>query len=385
MLSLEWNIRNMRLSQHPKGSAAWIKSATSSALALGHPELEDIPIVRGKPAFLANAGNPIRKAWSKSERINFKRINHGYGKRFSKRVVRTMRLLEDCPIQNIGFITPVVAYATTKEEAYALARSAGTKLSRFIRNRFPHAIWLLFPEVDQVTVGSVADNILVDRGWKQGLSDKTLVYKVHFHGPIYVPGLDAQAIEAGFRCYRSGKRVSHYCGVNQVRVLPIRPDPDQTGSRPDIVGVSGYSTKKHYRPACVARMLEGYAEWMWLTHQIASDESLVQIGGVISGIHEYCAACDHYYTRGDDCRCEPVVGPDDSIGFDNVINSFKGSSPDSIVNISDQTGFLSSLNSVGSSIWNSYKKKPTVEKVTSRIFNGVSTLWWWMQNHIRGP
>lgn len=385
MLSLEWNIRNMRLSQHPKGSAAWIKSATSSVLALGHPELEGIPIVRGKPAFLANAGNLIRKEWNKSERINFKRINHGYGTRFSKRVVRAMRCLEDCPIENVGFITPVVAYVTTKEEALALARSAGAKLSRFIRNRFPHAIWLLFPEVDEVTVGSVADNILVDRGWKQGLSDKTLVYKVHFHGAIYVPGSDVSAIEAGFCFYRSGKRVRHYCGVNQVRVLPIRPDPDQTDPRPDIVGVSGYSTKKHCRPACDARMLEGYAEWMWLTHQIASDESLVQIGGVTSGIYEYCSACDHYYPRGDDCRCESVVRPDDSIGFDIVLNSFKGSSPDSIIDISDQAGLLSSLNSVGSSIWNSYQKMPTVEKVTTAVFGGFSSLLKWMKGHIRGP
>lgn len=385
MLSLEYNIRCMRLSQHPKGSAAWIKSATSSVLALGHQELEDIPIVRGKPAFLANAGNLIRKVWNKTERINFKRINHGYGPRFSKRVIRAMRCLEDCPRNNVGFITPVIAYVTTKEEAYALARSGGATLSRFIRNRFPHAIWLLFPEVDQVTVESVADDIVLDRSWKQGLSEKTVVYKVHFHGAIYVPGSDARAIEAGFHFYRSGKRVRHYSGINQVRVLPMRPDPDQTGSKPDIISVSGYATKKHYRPPCDARMLEGYAEWMWLTHQIASDESLVQVGGVTSGIYEYCSACDYYYPRGEDCRCDSVIKPDEFYGFDDDINNFKGSLAISISDIDDQTRLPLVINWVGSSIRNSYQKIPTVKKVATATIGMVSSLLKWMKGHIRGP
>ena len=138
-------------------------------------------------------------------------------------------------------------------------------------------------------------------------------------------------------------------------------EPGSRTATPDVLGVAGYATKTQFRPPVDTRMLEGFAEWVWLTHMITSDSSLIKIGGVNTGIHHYCKSCDTYHQPDDDCGCEPLFVEDDFFGFNDHSG---GTGSNTVVKVEDRTqsgpqdmtqdsplGSSLTLNSVGPTRW----------------------------------
>lgn len=88
----------------------------------------------------------------------------------------------------------------------------------------------------------IADGLVVHSGWRTGIRGDRRVYKVHFHGMIYVPGMTQRQVERAFRFGRSGKRLKRYSGHNQVRAKEMNADAN---GAPDVEGIKGYATKFH--------------------------------------------------------------------------------------------------------------------------------------------
>ncbi len=255
---LAFNIANMRLAQHKIGTEAWWRSFWLQMTALGYRELEGL-------LSAPEGASQLRAAIETKGHLS------------TTRVKRASAKLLECPSQDVSFVTVITDIARTKEEALALLKSTGDQLDRFIRRRFPKAIWLMIPEVDTLLADDIADGLVVHSGWRTGLRGDRRVYKVHFHGMIYVPGMTQKQVERAFRFGRSGKRLKRYSGHNQVRAKEMNADAN---GAPDVEGIKGYATKCHYRPPVKSRMLEGAAEWVWLTYHILSDDKLIKIGGV---------------------------------------------------------------------------------------------------------
>jgi hypothetical protein len=282
--SLEYNIRNMSAARHQIGICQWWAQLTRHLIEMDFPELENLPFVRRKPWFVANAERRSKKKRMEAASSDLGNQLWGSASGYSARVDRMLDLLHTCPIEHTSFVTAVCAIGMSTEQALALVKSEGAKLDRFIRNRFPNAIWLMFPEIDVVLAEHIELGLLPDRKWRIGVNGKTLVYKVHFHGIIYAHGITPADVESSFKYYRSGKRVKCFSGANQIRSIPLYDDPGTEEIKPDVYGVAGYSTKMHFRPPVPHRPLEGFAEWCWVNSMVSSDDSLIRIGGVRAGI-----------------------------------------------------------------------------------------------------
>ncbi len=385
MTSLEYNIQNMRMGHFKKGSDKWLKRATKVVQKLNYDELSDLDVRRGKPWFLQDSGPVLRGLWKARKSGVPKGKARRASDRFSGRALKAMRKIHECSLGNVGYATVVTSISLTKEQALQAVQTDGQSVSRFIRNRFPHAIWIMFPEVEQVLVEDVADDLLLDRSWREGMADKAVCYKVHFHGMIYVPGGVPRSIELGFHTHRSGKRISRFSGVNQVRVLPMYADPDEKDVRPDVIGVAGYSTKKHYRPPTDERMLEGYAEWVWLTDKIASNPNLVITGGVNGPIKDYCSSCHSFFPIDDTCQCGPLCEVDDFYGFQQISNECPSTSvhQEQVEKLpSDGHSFL---NWIGLSHYDEYPILHGVKKMVARVARPVFAGVAWLTGQIRGP
>lgn len=256
--ALAFNIANMRLAQHKIGTEAWWRSFWHQMVGMGYRDLEGI-------LSATEGASELRSAIESKGHLS------------TMRVERASAKLLECPQQDVYFVTVITDIARTKEEALALLKSTGGQLDRFIRRRFPNAIWLMIPEVDILLADKIADGLVVHSGWRAGLRGERRVYKVHFHGVIYAPGLSREQVEEAFHVGRNGKRLKRYSGHNQVRAKEMNANAN---GAPDVEGVKGYAAKFHYRPPVVPRMLEGAAEWVWLTYHILSDDKLIKIGGV---------------------------------------------------------------------------------------------------------
>lgn len=154
---------------------------------------------------------------------------------------------------------------------------------------------VLFPEVDQKVAKNV-DTALIPRvGWKVVYDPDQRIYKIHFHGLIYVPGFSPSGIEEAFRINKNGKRNRSYSGANQVRVIPVDEAPGYDDGTPDVEGVAGYSTKYQCRPPVMARMLEGFVSWLVVTYAIINNPKTTVVVGARKGIKVKCEACDTYH------------------------------------------------------------------------------------------
>jgi len=343
MIALEHNIENLRMGRLKLGSDKWLRKATQVAVKLGYQDMIGIEIRDGKPWFVARSQSMLRQLWIESAKANPKKKRRGEAPKHSPRVQRVIGKLMDCPRENVAFLTVVTTIAVTKEDTLHQVKTDGAKLDRFIRKRFPHAVWLMLPEVDAYQAKKISVDLVLDNSWRKGVQPNTLVYKVHFHGIIYVPGISPSKVEAMFKGYKNGKRVKHYAGNNQVRALKMNTEPGSNSNQPDCQGVVGYATKRHYRPPTTHRMLEGFVDWVWITNKLASNDKYTVIGGVAGPIHEYCPTCDLYHPSMPKCECEPVIEYDDF--FDEDIGSPNNSSEDDSFGmdsecISDQASYL---------------------------------------------
>ena len=309
--SLQFNILNMRIKQHAIGSPKWWKSLISGMVKLGCEELADIPFSYGKPTFLRRKGVDWHDLWYKTGKDNPKRKRRGEPPRFSRRVTKAVNTLRETPKGRVAFLTTINAIGLSAWEALDLVGSEGRRLESFIRRRFPHAVFVLFPEVDLLLAKNVKTDLLPDRSWRRNTPDNHVVYKIHLHGLISVPGMTPPEVERAFKFTKSGKRSRLYSGNNQVRALPLEKEPGSRSSTPDVLGIAGYATKLHYRPPVKERMLEGFAEWVWLNHRITSDAGLIRTGGTNHAVMDYCRDCECHFPIGDLCKCEPVFEQDD--------------------------------------------------------------------------
>lgn len=373
--SLQFNVWNMQVGRHKIGSSRWWSALIKNLVKLGYSELANVPFFRGKPAFLRGKHNSLRGLWNKSANTCPGKKRRGQPPRFNRRVMRILDLLKKCPLGYVSFVAVVTSIALTKEEALAFAKRDGERIDRFIRNRFDHPIWIMMPEVDLHLAKPIRTDLLADRAWRVGVADNRMVYKVHFHGIIYVPAKTASDVEAAFKTGRNGKRSKVYSGNNQVRAIQMDREPGNRTPTPDVYGVAGYATKTHYKPPVDRRMLEGFGEWVWLNHMITSDASLIRIGGFNAGIHHYCKSCDTHHRSDDDCECEPLIVEDDFYGFDDEPDA---TSSDAVTgemsglhrqDVTDDrvSGLSSILNSLGLTSWIAGGFLPFVEKLVTLL------------------
>lgn len=255
----------------------------------GYEEVERICAGRRIPPFIAKRLDPQHKAWinSKKNNADVKRI--GKAPIHSARMSKGLNVLRDAPPSQLGFITVVTEFAGSEADAIRQAVTSAFNLSSFIRRRFDHAVCVLCPEVDQKVAKIVDAALLPQVGWKVLFDPEQRIHKIHFHGLIYVPGHSPADVEAAFKLNRNGKRNLGYSGANQVRVISVEEAPGCDDRTPDIDRVAGYTTKYHFRPPVMARILEGFISWLVVTDAIINDPKATVVVGVqrvnVSDIH----------------------------------------------------------------------------------------------------
>ena len=197
-----------------------------------------------------------------------------------------MNVLMDAPLGQLGFATVVASFEGTEEEAIAEAEKQAKRLEQFIRRRFKDAVSLMFPEVDLKVAKDVNAALLPTVGWKLRFDPKQRIFKIHFHGLIYVPGYNPSDIEQAFKRTANGKRSRLYSGANQVRVIPVEEAPGFDDGTPDVEGDAGYSNKYVYNPPVKARMFEGLASWLIVIDAILKNSKTIVVTGVRAGVRK---------------------------------------------------------------------------------------------------
>lgn len=386
--SLQFNIWNMQVGSLKVGTRQWWNAMLRTLNDVGFDELASVASYRGKPWFLRNHGNFYKQL---SSRIG----SNNTGKHKPKLVPQTTMRLEralsragKCNRNRMSFLTVVTSVALTKESALEHVKAEGNRLDRFIRNRFPHAIWIMFPEVDLKLAKNVSRDLIPDRSWKRGVGDNHLVYKVHFHGMIYVPSMDNRQVERSFLIGRSGKRSKVFSGTSQVRALEVNQSSVGNEADPDVMGITGYSTKCHFKPPVETRMIEGFAEWVWLTDKIMSDQSLILIGGTRGEIQEYCGRCQCHSPKGTICSCSMDSKTESDSGSTEAQSDSNDSVPDSVcdeTSPSPEIGLTTILNSDDAGHCDKYEKPRAVEKNVKGFFASFWRLASLFFGFVRGP
>lgn len=309
--SLKKSILNQRIAQHKIGSLPWKAALNRAHAEHGFEAPGDVLGVRKKRRRTSTARDQARTAKGKS---NSKQPARRERQMLKPRVERAIAELELCPAENLHFLTVVTAFATSLDDAKKQIVEGGLRLNRFMRRRFKHAKWLLFSEVDQLLSKDVAVDILSDPKWKDDIPGNFLLYKVHFHGPVFVPGMNSHEVEAAFKRTESGKISKLYRGNKQVRVIPVRIVEDAGKKTPDVKGVVGYSTKFFFKPPVISRMFEGYPEWVDLARFIKSDSRSTLIGGFDRVISDDRLPCDDTLSVDRDCDVNHTCGPCPPLG-----------------------------------------------------------------------
>lgn len=390
MNSLAYNIDNMRVAHHSIGSAGWTKALIRHLRRAEYTELADVEIVNGQPWFLSEARQGLSKIWDTQGDDDVPTKESSIPQVFSSRVQKHVEILRVCPSKHLSFVTTVNAVATSKEEALKLVLDQGLTLNRFIRRRFKHAIWVIFPEVDIKMAQEVSDDLLLDRGWRTGTNENTLVYVVHFHGVLYAPGQEPHQVEDAFQRYSDGRRVKHFSGVNQVRAIHLYQQPGGDMEQPDVVGVAGYATKRHYRVPSPARMLEGFPEWVWLTDKIASTESLIITGGGNGAVHVVCTECDAFHPVDSNCVCGITSLDLRSVSDHNDRLRAQVSQDETVKGSQEQSDIIAnenplSLNSAELTIWCSGKITWVAKNILGLVNTVTRRVLTWAFPYIRPP
>lgn len=309
--SLKKSILNQRIAQHKIGSPPWKAALNRAHAEHGFEVPGDVLGARKRRKRTYTARD---QAWIVKGKRNSKQHAQRERRKLKPRVERAMAELELCPAENLHFLTAVTAFATSLDDAKKQIVEGGLRLNRFMRRRFKHAKWLLFSEVDEVLAKDVAADILPDPKWKDDIPGNFLLYKIHFHGPVFAPGMNSYEVEAAFKRTGSGKISKLYRGNKQVRVIPIRIMEDAGKKTPDVNGVVGYSTKFFFKPPVMSRMFEGYPEWVDLTQFIKSDSMSTLIGGFDRVISDDRLPCDDHLSVDRDCDANHTCGPCPPLG-----------------------------------------------------------------------
>lgn len=384
--TVKHNIANMGIGQTKLGSVKWIKRLLDVLRGENISELRDIigteenPIT---PDFINSRWHGVLKS------IAGIRSDHRH--KLSKRAYKACSLLQQCSIGNTSFLTVVTSLPTTRAGALRAVQEDGKKLQSLINRRFPNAVYIMVPEVDILFAKKVSAGLLADSRWKIGMSDNQIIYKVHFHGVIYVPSMLPNETQKAFQLTKTGKRSKKYAGANQVRAIPIRHENnDESSATPDVMNCIGYATKNFFKPPNLNRMTECFAEWVWLTHKITSDPSVIITGGTNRGIKLYCKDCGAHHTPDVSCGCNSItdVEIDDHVpNCDIVTNAISTSDNDSLISgASGSNNISNNLNCLSPSIWfHTGNVIPKEENGVDAVATSLPWQYWEMINPIRGP
>lgn len=306
---LTYNIFMMRLGRITLGTRKWWNYLFDHMHLLGYEEIERVCAGRRIPAFISQRLNPQHKAWINSRKNNSDAKRIGKAPTHGSRVTKALNVLRDAPPTQLGFATVVTDFAGSEADAIRQAETSAANLSSFVRRRFDHGVCVLFPEVDQKFARNVDSALIPRAGWKVVYDPDQRIHKIHFHGLIYVPGHSPSDVEKAFRTNKNGKRNRSYSGANQVRVIPVDEAPGYDDGTPDIEGVAGYSTKYHYRPPVMARMLEGFVSWLVVTDAVINNPKTTVVVGVRKGSKVHCDTCETYHSISDECDCPSILTP----------------------------------------------------------------------------
>lgn len=315
------NIVNIGIGQANLGSRKWISRQLSNARKQNFPELAE---------HIGTTENPlipkfIHDRWfgsTGSTKITRNRLRQS----LSGRAYKACTLLRDCQVVNTSFVTVVTSVAFSREEAWQAVIRDGKKLQSLIYRRFSNAIFIMVPEVDILLAKDVSAGLLADSTWKRGVSDNRVVYKIHFHGVMYVPSMTRGEVQKSFQVTKTGMRSKDFSGANQVRAIQIKHEDEGVENKTDVFKVIGYAEKRHFKPPVRERMTECFAEWLMLTNQITSTPSVTITGGTTRGICKLCPDCNEYYKPDDLCKCHitPSVNDDSDVIDDcgNILCDF---------------------------------------------------------------
>lgn len=306
---LRFNAMNMRVTKKSIGSKAWMEELLGAVRLMEIPELLHLVGTTSRPRtpeFIQRRQYASVQSWIQSAYLNPHKKRMGKPQRLTQRVGKAVKLMRQCPRSWTSWTTVVTSVATTKENSLKQIEADGKQLASFIERRFENAVYLLIPEVDLVLAMNIQSGLFPIAQWNRDLDPNQVVYKNHFHCVIYVPGMKPDEIEHAFKFTSNGKRSRLYSGANQVRALHVDVEPGSRDNTPDIFGCAGYSEKRHFRPVVNHRMLESFAEWLWLTDKIESNPNLVIVGGMRRGIKRYCRICETTFPLEEKCQCKPV-------------------------------------------------------------------------------
>ncbi len=311
LFQLAYNIENMKLGKMELGSKKWWNFIAKVIHQLEYADLDHVLGGRFLPQFISDRLDPEYRKWATSRMQSRNDIREGQSLQYNRRIIRAMQVLMDAPLGQLGFATVVASFEGTEEEAIAEAERQAKRLEQFIRRRFKDAVSLMFPEVDLKVAKDVSAALLPTAGWKLRFDPKQRIFKIHFHGLIYVPGYSPSGIEQAFKRTANGKRSRLYSGANQVRVIPVEEAPGFNDGTPDVEGVAGYSNKYVYNPPVKARMFEGLASWLIVTDAILKNSKTIVVTGVRAGVQKAEKSRDISFREPmafSEHDCIPVLG-----------------------------------------------------------------------------
>lgn len=285
---LGYHFSNLRLKEKKKGSREWKAVALHETRRLGQPEL--VPIIgtvqSPKDPFNVYIGKPKpdRKAvepcpnpdWIKPKTRNYP------AKQFNDQIEAAIADLERRHPDFTSFVSLHMCISIDYRVAHQSVIDSRKVLQGFLNRRFPGHIALIFFEVDEKLAKDVDAAVVPDNSWRRGISPNRIVYDVHCHGAIFTPNVRSVDLAKAFRFAPNGKLSKLFSGPRQVHVQPLYQITDGNRTILDVRGISGYSTKNHYRPAVDGHELEGFPEWLFIQDKIVHDPQSVLISGMRS-------------------------------------------------------------------------------------------------------
>lgn len=299
MVPLAYNIWNMRIGIQEIGEQPWWDLLLETSRRLGILQLDGVigsvssPRV---PGFQVLRQHPEVQLWIDSKRKRSDRPRQGEPKHLSRAELDVARAFKSPPFERLTWLTVNVAVGANLDDAYTLLCDERRKLDQFLRRRFNHAAYYLLPEFDVKLIRDVDDGLFPVPRWKSRYVTNQLVYKVHFHGILYVPDMGPDAVEVAFQRTKNGKRSRMYSGTNQVRCKPLEVSPGTTDAEPDTEGAISYVKKYKFVPPVMRRMHEGFSEWLVLWQRIYDEGGLAISGGLRKPFMRHCPDCGSYST-----------------------------------------------------------------------------------------
>jgi len=342
---LQYNARNRRLGKQRLGGNKWLAYIIDHMRDMDYAELRSIIGTTGSPVIPEFISRRQKQAVSlrkgASPTVSAPSERPGCPQRLRDRAQGVADLIRDCDRRWTAAVTVNTSYALTKEQAIEAFYKDAKRLEQFIRRRFPDAIFVLEPEFDQKLVKDVQRDRYAKANWKLGLDPNQQIYTIHFHGVIYAPGLKPKQIGQMFKLTANGKRSRFYSGATQVRALPLYEETG-TDDKPDVYNFLLYAEKCHYRPPVMKRMLEGAAEWLWLTDKIQTDPQLIILGGTRKPIRIHCPTCNANFDINDSCNCIANNVPKNNLVINDFVKSQVMPDSDSILRINHYPNPISS-------------------------------------------